>query len=216
MADIIELKVEPREGVGKGAARAIRRKGLVPGVIYGDKKDPQPITIEYRPLWKHVQTGSFLSTVYSLNVDGKKVQVIPRDIQFDPVRDVPLHVDFLRLAKGAKVTVEVPVQFLNEDKSPGLKRGGVMNIVRHEIELSCPATDIPEAIEADISGLDIGDSLHISDITLPDNVTLTITDRDFTIATIAGAVAEAEPEEETEGEAAEVKDEEEDDGDKEE
>ncbi len=200
MVEIRELKVEPRAGVGKGAARAIRRKGLIPAVIYGDKKDPQPIAVDYRLLWKEVQTGAFLSTVYVLDVAGQKVQAIPRDIQFDPVRDQPLHVDFLRLAKGARVSVEVPVHFVNEALCPGLKRGGAMNVVRHEIELSCPATDIPEAIEIDISKLDIGDSLHISDVTLPENVTPAITDRDFTILTITGTVGGAEAAEEAEAE----------------
>ena len=196
MAETIELKVEARDSVGKGAARAIRRQGLVPGVIYGDKKPPEPITIPRKILWKHVQTGGFLSTVFMLDLGGRKTQVIPRDVHFDPVRDFPIHVDFLRLAKGAEVTVEVSVNFLNEESCPGLKRGGVLNVVRHDIEVSCPATSIPEQIDVDLGSLDIGDSIHISDISLPDNVTPTITDRDFTIVTLAGASSE-EPATET-------------------
>ncbi len=189
MAETIELKVEPRNKVGKGAARAARRKGLVPGVIYGDKKPPEPITIERRLLWKYVQTGGFLSTVFILDLGGKKIQAIPRDVHFDPVKDLPIHVDFLRLAKGAGVTVEVHVNFLNEENCPGVKRGGALNIVRHEIEVNCPADAIPEQIDVDLSGLDIGDSIHISDITLPDKVTPAITDRDFTIVTVVGSAA---------------------------
>ena len=203
MADVLELKAAVRERVGKGAARAIRRDGRVPGVIYGDKQAPESITLDYRELEMQHQTGSFLSTVYNVSVDGAKKQVIPKDIQLDPVRDTILHVDFLRLAKGAEVTVEVTVSFLNDDECPGLKRGGSLNVVRHTVEVTCPATSIPEEFTIDLTGLDIGDSVHISDVKLPDNVTPTITDRDFTIATIAGAIAEEEPEEdEADGEGA--------------
>ncbi len=206
MADVLELKAAVRERVGKGAARAIRRDGRVPGVIYGNKQAPESITLDYRELEKQHQTGSFLATVYNVSVDGAKKQVIPKDIQLDPVRDTILHVDFLRLAKGAEVTVEVSVSFLNDEECPGLKRGGSLNIVRHTVEVTCPATAIPEEFEADLTGLEIGDSIHISDVKLPENVTPTITDRDFTIATIAGAIAEEVPEEEESGELAEGED----------
>ncbi|MGI9405267.1 MAG: 50S ribosomal protein L25/general stress protein Ctc [Hyphomicrobiaceae bacterium] len=201
MADVLELKAAVRDRVGKGAARAIRRDGRVPGVIYGDKKSPESITLDYLELWMQHQTGSFLSTVYDIDIDGSKSQVIPKDVQLDPVRDSILHVDFLRLAKGATVTVEVSVHFINEEECPGVKRGGSVNVVRHTVEVTCPATSIPEEFLVDLTGLDIGDSVHISDVKLPDNVTPTITDRDFTIATIAGAIAEEVPEEdEVEGE----------------
>lgn len=200
MSDVLELKAEVRERVGKGAARAIRRDGRVPGVIYGDKQPPEAITLNYREVLKQHQTGNFLATVYNVDVGGEKNQVIPKDVQLDPVRDTILHVDFLRLAKGATVTVEVSVNFINEETCTGLKRGGSLNVVRHAIEVTCPATSIPEEFDIDLDGLDIGDSVHISDVKLPDNVAPTITDRDFTIATIAGAIAEETPED-AEGEA---------------
>lgn len=204
MADITELQATVREGVGKGASRAIRRQGRVPAVIYGGKAAPEPISLDYKELWQQVQTGHFLSTVYMLNIGGKKIRAIPRDVQFDPVRDFVEHVDFLRVSKTSRLDVEVPINVINEEASPGLKRGGALNIVRHEIELSCPADAIPEMIEVDVTGLEIGDSLHISQIRLPEDVTPTITDRDFTILTIAGASAGgAEAEEEQPEEAAE-------------
>lgn len=199
MAELVELKASNREGTGKAANRVIRKEGRVPGIIYGDSQAPQSVTLEYKQIFKQVQTGHFLSTVYMLDVDGKKVRVIPKDVQLHPVRDFPMHVDFLRIGKNSRVEVEVPVHFVGEAESPGLKRGGVLNIVRHDIELSCPADAIPESVEASLAGLDIGDSLHISAITLPKNVKPTITDRDFTIATIVGASAESG----AEGEASE-------------
>jgi len=199
MAEISEIKAAARDQAGKGAARAIRREGRIPAIIYGDKSDPQQISVDDKELWMQVRKGQFLNTIYMLDVDGKSERVIPRDIQMHPVRDVPIHVDFLRLGKDAKVTVEVPVNFLNEEDSPGLKRGGVMNVVRHTIELRCVAEAIPERLDADLAGLDIGDSLHVSSITLPEGVELTISDRDFTVVTIVGRMAEIVEEEELEG-----------------
>lgn len=208
MSQTVNITAASRDRAGKGAARAIRREGRVPGVIYGDKKDPQLVSLEYRELMKQVQTGRFLSTLVDIDVDGTKVRAIPRDVQFDPVRDFIIHVDFLRLGKGAKIAVMVPVQFNNEDDSPGLKRGGVLNVVRHEVEVLCPADSIPEQFELDLTGLDIGDGLHASNVTMPEGMSFTITDRDFTIATIAapsgGASGDDEAEdaegaEETEG-----------------
>ncbi len=146
-------------------------------------------------MWRQLETGHFLSTIYMLDLEGEKVRVIPRDIQLDPVRDFPLHVDFMRVSKSSRIDVEVSVEFLDEEKSPGLKRGGVLNIVRHTIELSCPADAIPQSIAFSLAGLDIGDSIHISAVTLPEGVTPTITDRDFTVATIASSSA-MKPEEE--------------------
>ena len=189
MAELVELKASSREGTGKAANRVIRKQGRVPGIIYGDKQPPQNVTLEYKEVFKQVQTGHFLSTVYMLDVEGRKIRVIPREVQLHPVRDFPMHVDFMRISKGARVDVEVPVHFVGEAESPGLKRGGVLNIVRHEIELTCPADAIPEAIEISLAGLDIGDSVHISAVKLPNNVTPTIADRDFTIATIVGSSA---------------------------
>ena len=199
MADTAELSAVVRERVGKGAARAVRRQGLVPAVIYGDNQEPEAISMEIGVLEKELNTGSFMSTLYIINVDGKKSQVIARDVQLDKVKDFPIHVDFLRLKKGAKIAVEVQVNFLNEEECPGLKRGGVLNVVRYTVEVTCPADSIPESLDADLSTLDIGDSLHISAIALPDGVEPTITDRDFTIATIAAPTALAAEEEETEG-----------------
>jgi large subunit ribosomal protein L25 len=189
MAEMVELKASSREGTGKAANRTIRKEGRVPGIIYGDKQPPQNVTLEYKEIFKQVQTGHFLSTVYMLDLEGSKVRVIPKDVQLHPVRDFPIHVDFLRISKDARVEVEVPVHFIGEAESPGLKRGGVLNIVRHQVELSCPADAIPETIEVNLAGLDIGDSVHISSVALPNNVTPTIADRDFTIATIVGSSA---------------------------
>ncbi|ADP70963.1 ribosomal 5S rRNA E-loop binding protein Ctc/L25/TL5 [Rhodomicrobium vannielii ATCC 17100] len=190
MAEVIELKAQAREGTGKLANRALRAKKLVPGIVYGGEKGPANVALEYRHVWQHYQTGHFLSTVYLLDIDGKKERVIPRDVQVDPVRDFPIHVDFLRVSKSSRIEVEIPVHFVNEEASPGLKRGGALNIVRHAVELSCPADSIPEFITVDLTGYDIGDSIHISAVKLPAGITPTITDRDFTVATIAGAAAQ--------------------------
>lgn len=190
MAQSIELKATARGKVGKGAAKHVRNNGLVPGVVYGDKRPAEPINIPYTEVWKHYKGGRFLSTVFQLEVDGSPQQVIPRDVQVDPVKDFVIHVDFQRIAKDATVRVGIPVVFLNHEKSPGLKRGGVLNIVRHEVELFCPADAIPDHLEVDLEGLEIGASVHISAVKLPANTRPTITDRDFTVATIAGAKAE--------------------------
>ncbi len=185
MAETPVLKATPRDRVGKGAARAARRQGLVPAVIYGAKEPPLPIALPYKEISARIFGGGFLNTVLSIEVDGETTRVIPRDYQLDPVRDFPVHVDFLRIAEGATVTVEVPVRFINQEASPGLKRGGVLNIVRHTVELVCPADRIPDHLTVDLAGLDINDSVHISDVALPADARPTITDRDFTIATIA-------------------------------
>lgn len=183
--DTYELKAEAREQVGKGSARAVRREGKVPAVIYGDKQSPLAIALSYKDVFYKIHGGGFLTTLATIDVGGKKIQVLPKDYQLDPVKDTPLHVDFLRVSKNTVVTVEVPVHFINEEKSRGIKRGGVLNIVRHQVEFTCPADSIPEFIEVDLAGTDIGDSLHISIVKLPEGVKPTITDRDFTIATIA-------------------------------
>ena len=201
MAEAIELKAWSRGRTGTGGARAIRREGRIPGIVYGGKDAPLNISLETKEVSKQIKTGHFQSTVYMLDMDGTKIRAIPRDVQVDPVRDFPIHVDFMRLAKDAVVDVDVPVHFLNDGASPGLKRGGVLNIVRHEIALRCPADSIPESIEIDLTGTEIGDSIHISAVELPEGTTPTITDRDFTVATIAGRGAEETAEEESVEEA---------------
>lgn len=195
MAQTVTLNALVRERAGKGAARAVRREGRVPAVIYGDKKDPQTISMDARELMKQVQTGRFLSTLVDIDVDGTKVRTIPRDVQFDPVRDFVVHVDFLRLGKGARIAVEVAINFVGEEDSAGLKRGGVLNVVRHSVEIMCPADSIPESFDLDVSALDIGDGLHATDLTLPEGMTFTITDRDFTIATISAPSGGADEDE---------------------
>ncbi len=193
--DTYELKAEAREKVGKGSARAVRREGKVPAVIYGEKQPPLAIALSYKEIYYKIHGGGFKTTVATIDVDGKKIRVLPKDYQMDPVKDFPMHVDFLRVGKNSVVTVNVPVHFLNEDASPGIKRGGVLNIVRHEVELTVPADKIPDAIEVDLKGLKIGDIIHISSVKLPKGVELTITDRDFTIATIAAPAVLTEAEE---------------------
>jgi len=185
MSTSYELTASVRDRVGKGAARATRREGLIPAVIYGDKQEPLSIALDYKTLHARLHAGGFLTTVATIDVNGNKIRVIPRDYQLDPVTDRPIHVDFLRVAAGATVHVEIPVQFINEDKSPGIKRGGVLNVVRHEIDATVPADAIPDHIVVDLTGTEIGDSIHVSAVKLPEGVKPTITDRDFTIATIA-------------------------------
>lgn len=189
MSDIFELAAEKRERAGKGIARALRREGQVPAVIYGDSKDPEGIAVSRKELTKLFNTGRLASTLLDIDLDGKKHRVIARDVQLHPVRDDILHADFLRLGKGAKISVEVAVNFLNEETCPGLKQGGVLNVVRYTVELSCPADNIPASIDLDLAEAEMNDSLHISQITLPDGVEPVISDRDFTIATIAAPAA---------------------------
>lgn len=193
MSDIV-LKVDVREDSGKGAARAVRRDGKVPGVIYGGDQGPVSIAFERNELVKAMNAGNLLAHMIDIEHSGKRQPVITRDIQYHPVTDEPLHVDVFRVDENTRIDVEVPVRLINEDASPGLKRGGVLNVVRYMVEVSCPANAIPEELIGDLTGLDIGDSLHISNFPMPANVHPTITDRDFTVATIGGAMAE-EPEE---------------------
>ena len=204
MSDTYELKAEARDNVGKGAARATRRSGRVPAVIYGDKKSPVSISLPYKDVDMKIRSGGFLTTVATIDVNGDKIRVIPKDFQLDPVRDFPVHVDFLRISKGAKLTLEIPVSFINAEESPGLTRGGVLNVVRYAVEVEVPNDAIPDSLIADLTGLDIGDGIHISNIDLPEGAVPTITDRDFTIATIAApAVLAAEDEEAEEAEGVE-------------
>jgi large subunit ribosomal protein L25 len=179
-----ELSATVREKVGKGAARSVRRQGLVPAVIYGGKQPPVAISLSDREVYFKIHGGGFFTTVATIDVAGEKIRAIPRDYQIDPVTDRPQHVDFLRVVEGSRLTVDVPVQFINEATAPGIRRGGVLNIVRHRISVDCLADQIPEKIVVDLTGLDINDSLHISAVSLPEGVRPTI-QRDFTIATIA-------------------------------
>lgn len=185
MSDIFEITAEKRERAGKGIARALRREGQVPAVIYGDSKDPEGIAVPRKELTKMYNTGRLMNTLLDIELDGKKNRVIARDVQLHPVRDDILHADFLRLGKGSKIAVEVAVNFLNEETCPGLKQGGVLNVVRYSIELNCPADSIPESIDLDLATAEMNDSLHISQVALPAGVEPVISDRDFTIATIA-------------------------------
>jgi large subunit ribosomal protein L25 len=199
MAQTSVLKAEARDRVGKGAARAVRREDKVPAVIYGDKKPPIPISLNQREMTQRLNAGGFLTHLIEIEVGGEKIRTIPKDYQLDPVRDFLIHIDFLRVGEGARLTLDVPVHFINHADSPGLKRGGVLNVVRHAIEMVVPAEAIPEFVTVDLAGLEIGDSVHISAVPLPEGVTPTIR-RNFTVATIAGA-ASAIPEVE-EGAAA--------------
>jgi len=199
MATSYELKAAARDRVGKGAARALRREGLLPAVIYGDKKPALSITIPMKETTILLHKGGFTAQVGTIDVNGEKHQVIAKAYQLHPVRDDIEHVDFLRVAKGATLTVEIPVHFLNEETCPGLKKGGVLNIVRHTVEMTVPADNIPEALEIDLATAEPGDSLHISAVTLPEGCEPTITDRDFTIATIAAPAGMKETEEGEEG-----------------
>ncbi|KGE01088.1 MULTISPECIES: 50S ribosomal protein L25/general stress protein Ctc [Rhizobium/Agrobacterium group] len=191
-----ELKAEARERVGKGSSRELRRNGFIPAVIYGDKQAPLAIALSTNEVTKRIHAGGFMTTIATIDVNGQKIQVLPKDYQLDPVRDFTMHVDFLRVSGDTDVTVEVPVHFVNEEKS-AVKIGGVLNIVRHAVEFHCPANAIPEFITVDLTGAKIGDSIHISAVTLPKGVRPVIADRDFTIATIvapAGGVEEAQEE----------------------
>lgn len=188
----VELKATARPGAGKGAARAVRREGKVPGVIYGEKKDAQIIAMDAQELTLLIGKGRFLTSIIDVNVDGQKTRAIPRDVQVDPVKDNPIHVDFQRVGSSSRIRVAVPCKFINEGASPGLKRGGVLNIVRHEVEVYCHPDKIPPVFNFDLTGLDIGRSVHISAIKLPEGVATVIRGRDFTVATIAGAKAEEE------------------------
>lgn len=192
MAQVTEIKASVRPYSGTGGARSVRREGRVPGVLYGDSADPQNIAVDFKELSLVVAKGKFLSTVFDLDFDGKKTRVIPREVQVDPVKDLPVHVDFQRVGAGARIRVNVPVRFTNHGSSPGLKRGGVLNIVRHEVEVIAPADGIPEYFEFDLDGLEIGRSVHISAVKMPEGVRPTIQNRDFTVATIAGHKVEEE------------------------
>ena len=184
MADITVLTANTRDKVGKGSAREARRQGNIPAVIYGDKKSPIPIVVEKKILERQLRSGGFFNTLFDIDISGELSRVLPRDVQLHPVTDVPEHVDFLRVSAATKISVEVPVEFIGDDVSPGIKSGGVLNVVRYSVEVSCTPDLIPSNLLLDLSSAEIGDSLHISAVSLPEGVTPTISDRDFTIATI--------------------------------
>jgi large subunit ribosomal protein L25 len=189
MPEIITLSAELREHAGKGAARAIRRQGRVPAIVYGDRKEPVTISLEPRELARALAREGFFAHLVDIQLDGTTHRTLPRDIQYHPVTDKPLHVDFMRVEAGAQVTVTIPVHFINQERSPGLRRGGILNIVRHGVEMLCSVDNIPEHIVVDLDGLDIGDSIHIGAVALPEGARPVIQERDFTIASIAASSA---------------------------
>ncbi|MAL80360.1 MAG: 50S ribosomal protein L25/general stress protein Ctc [Sneathiella sp.] len=204
MSDNAVLLAETRDRVGKGTSRALRREGRLPAVIYGDKKEPVSISLATKDVVKAINRDSFLATVYTVEVGSTKYNVLPRDLQLHPVSDTPIHIDFLRVSAKSQIAVMVPVHFLNDEDCVGVRRGGVLNVVRHEVELLVPAGNIPESIEIDLLNYDIGDSVHISDVSLPKGAQPTITDRDFTIATIAAPSGGVSDDEEEEGDDSET------------
>jgi large subunit ribosomal protein L25 len=189
MPEIISLSAEPRTSAGKGAARATRRAGRVPGIIYGDGKDPTPISLEPRELARVVGRAGFFATIVDVSVDGAVHRTLAREVQVHPVSDVALHVDFMRVAAGARVNVSVPVSFTNQERSPGLRRGGILNVIRHSIDITCEVDNIPDRLVIDLDGLEIGDSVHIDAVTLPEGVRSALALRDSTIASIAASSA---------------------------
>ncbi len=203
MADIL-LSVDVRERTGTGGARQTRREGMIPGILYGGKLGNVAISLKENEVRKALNSGDFIAQTVTIEHKGEKQLVLTRDVQYHPVNDRPMHVDLYRVDADQMIEVDVAVRFINEEESPGLKRGGVLNVVRHDLSLMCPAGSIPDAIEIDLTGYDIGDSAHISSVTLPEGVTSAITDRDFTIVTVVGsraAISEAEEEAMAEAEA---------------
>jgi len=204
MAEAIKIAAEMRERAGKGAARAARRAGRLPAVIYGGKLPPVSITVgelEFNRLWRD---AAFYTHLYEVEAEGETYKVLARDVQTDPVMDWPIHIDFLRVSDRTKISVAVPVHFVNEEACPGIREGGVLNVVRHDVELTCRADSIPDAIEVDLTGWNVGDTIHISAVKLPPGVEPTIADRDFTVATIAAPTVVRDEALEAEAEAAEA------------
>jgi large subunit ribosomal protein L25 len=197
MSEQLTLPAEARDRAGKGASRALRRDGRVPAVVYGEKKEPLSIHVEEKLLSKMLSTGHFMNSVVMIDFKGKPHRTLPKAVDFHPVTSRPVHVDFLRIGEHTKVTVAIPVRFDDEEESPGLTRGGVLNVVQHEIELVCDAAHIPNEIHISLAGLDIGDSVHIGEVKLPEGVTPANTDEDFTVATIVAPSAMKAEEEET-------------------
>ena len=207
MSDALTLPAEARERAGKGASRALRREGRIPAVIYGGKEEPTPIHVEEKELVRQLMTGHFMNSIVKIELGGETIRTLPKDVALHPVTDRPTHADFFRLARDAKVDVSIPVVFVNEEASPGLKKGGVLNVVRHELELVCAADKIPGEIEIDVTGKEVGDSIHISEVNLPDGSESAITDRDYTIATVVAPSALKQSEGDTSTEDAPAADE---------
>lgn len=203
MSEQLTLPAEARRRAGKGASRALRREGRVPAVIYGEKKEALSVHVEEKLLAKMLSTGHFMNSVVMVEVGGKPNRTLPKDVQFHPVTSRPIHVDFVRIGEHAQVTVNIPVRFVDDEEAPGIKRGGVLNVVRHELEMVCDAAKIPNEIVISLAGLEIGDAVHISNVTLPEGAKPTIDDRDFTVATVvAPSAMKAEAEEEAAAPAA--------------
>jgi large subunit ribosomal protein L25 len=203
MSDQLTLAAETRDRGGKGASRDLRRQGRVPAVIYGNKQDPISIHVEEKALMKLLMTGHFMNSVVMVDTGKGAIRTLPKDVAFDVVTDRPIHADFLRISEHASVHVNVPVHFVDEESSKGIKKGGVLNIVRHELELICDAAHIPGEIAISLAGLDVGDSIHISNVKLPKGAKSAIDDRDFTIATLVAPSALKSSEGDTDTEAAE-------------
>ena len=197
------LEASIRNTTSKGQLNSLRKNEQVPAIIYGGKEENQKISLSKKQVQFLIDQENFLSKIITINIDGKQINVLPRDVNYDPITDNPIHIDFLRIVKGAKVIIEIPVKFINNEKSPGLKRGGVLNIVRRSVELKCPSETIPDELVVDLDGLEIGTSIKISSIKLPENVNPTIQGRDFVIATVAAPTVFKEPEKPAEAESAE-------------
>ena len=197
------LEASIRKTTTKGELNSLRKNDQVPAIIYGGKEENQKISLSKKQVQFLIDQENFLSKIISINIDGNQINVLPREVNYDPISDNPIHIDFLRIVKGAKVIIEIPVKFINNDKSPGLKRGGVLNIVRRSVELKCPTETIPDELVVDLDGLEIGTSIKISSIKLPENVNPTIQGRDFVIATVAAPTVFKEPEKPAEAEGAE-------------
>ncbi len=204
MADILPLNVEPRDDTGKGAARRARAQGLVPGVIYGGGEDPQPITVKYNELFKMLKAGKFMSTLLDLKMKGIDQRVICRGVQRDPVKDLPTHIDLLRLKRTSRIKLFIPVEFLNEEECVGIKKGGVLTVVRNEVELEVTAGDIPDALTIDLTDYDVGDAFTIADIELPEGATTVIQGRDFVIGNISAPSSLRSEEDAEEGDEADL------------
>jgi large subunit ribosomal protein L25 len=202
----VVLDVTVRENTGTGGAREARRNNLVPAVIYGGDENAVAVAVKYNEVLKAINSGQFIGSMIEVKHDGKAQKVFTKDIQFHPVTDAPMHLDFYRVTAKSIIEVEVSVNFIGEDEAPGLKEGGTLNVVRYSVEVKCPAGDIPDNIEVDVSKMEIGDSIHISDVSLPKGVKPTIDDRDFTIATVVASRAAIEEESEEDGEAVEAGD----------
>tara|TARA_B100000700_G_scaffold197388_1_gene217144 strand:- start:272 stop:1006 length:735 start_codon:yes stop_codon:yes gene_type:complete len=197
------LEASIRKTTTKGELNSLRKNDQVPAIIYGGKEENQKISLPKKQVQFLIDQENFLSKIISINIDGNQINVLPREVNYDPISDNPIHIDFLRIVKGAKIIIEIPVKFINNEKSPGLKRGGVLNIVRRSVELKCPTETIPDELIVDLDGLEIGTSIKISSIKLPENVNPTIQGRDFVIATVAAPTVFKEPEKPAEAESVE-------------